>query len=463
MKTEKILVVDDDKGVLNSINNILTIRDYSVDLSESGEDAIDKIKQKEYDLVITDLMMQGMSGIDLLKEIKKICPKVIIILITAHATVDTVVEAIRLGAYDYVTKPFDDEELILRIERGLKTIKDEEEREFLRKHVEEKYSFDNIISRDSEMLKIFDQIKEIAETDATVLIFGETGTGKELIAKSIHFHSRRKEDPFVAIHCAALSETLLESELFGYEKGAFTGAFKQKKGRFELANGGTIFLDEIGDIPLVTQVKLLRVLQERQFERVGGTETLKVDIRLIGATNKDLKKQIAGGLFREDLFYRLNVFPMMLPPLREKKGDIPLLVDHFIKRINSRLNKKVESVSEPVLEKLLKYDWPGNIRELENILERAIIVNKSNVIEKIDIESISPKQEIKQPADIGEIENYKEFKEKILDSIEKQYLLKMLSKYNGDINTIISKMDISQRTLYNRIREYDINLKHFYY
>jgi DNA-binding NtrC family response regulator len=458
---EKILVVDDDEGVLNSINNILTVRDYFVDLANSGEEAVGIIKEGKYDLVITDLMMGGMSGMDLLKEIKIISPDTAVIVVSGHGTLEMAIECTKLGAYDFVPKPFNDEELALRIERGLKSIKDERERNFLRSQVEQKFSFDNIISKDYKMLKIFDQIKGIAETDTSVLILGETGTGKELIAKSIHFHSSRKNSPFVAIHCAALSETLLESELFGHEKGAFTGAFKQKEGKFEQANGGTVFLDEVGDIPLVTQVKLLRVLQEKTFERVGGTELIKTDIRILAATNRDLKKLISEGTFREDLFYRLNVFPVSVPPLRERKGDIPILIDYFLKQLNAKLNKDVKKVSEQALERLLKYSWPGNIRELENVLERGILVCKGEVIENSDLEleAVDSGQEKLVEEDI---ENYEEFRSKVLDNTEKSYFIRMLNKYNGDIDAVIKSMGISQRTLYNRVKEFGINLKMFY-
>lgn len=455
-REEKILVVDDDRAVLDSINDILTVRDYSVDLAISGEEALNKIKQTRYDLVLTDLMMKGISGLDLLKEIKNISPETVVIVITGHAAIETAIEAIKLGAHDYVPKPFNDEEIVLRIDRGLQNKRNEAERNRLRKEIEEKYSFDNIISKDPKMLTIFDQILEVSETDANIIIFGETGTGKELIAKSIHYHSHRKDAPFVAIHCAALTDTLLESELFGHEKGAFTGAFKQKKGRFEQANGGTIFFDEVGDIPLVTQIKLLRVLQEREFERVGGTEILKTDIRIITATNKDLNKLIKDGLFREDFYYRLNVFPIALPPLRDRKEDIPLLCQHFQKLLNQRLGKNIEKFSENVMEKLFNYHWPGNVREMENVLERAFLINKGNVIEHIELMPSVLKEEIKVA---GEVEDYKEFQKNILDPIEKEYLIKIINKYTGDVDTIINKMGISKRTFYNRLKEYGIILK----
>lgn len=453
---EKILVVDDDRAVLDSISDILTVRDYSVATASSGEEALNKIKSAVYDLLVTDLMMQGMSGLDLLKEVKKISPETIVIVISGHGTVEVAIEATKLGAYDFVPKPFSDEEILLRVNRGLEYRRNDIERNLLYKQIEEKYSFNNIISRDPKMKAIFDQILGIAQTDATVIIYGETGTGKELIANAIHVSSHRKNKPFIAIHCAALSETLLESELFGHEKGAFTGAFKEKKGRFELADGGTIFLDEIGDIPLITQVKLLRVLQEKNFERVGGTETIKTDIRIITATNKNLTKLIQRGSFREDLYYRINVFPIQIPPLRERRNDIPLLAEDFIKQCNKRLNKNIEKVEEDVLQKMMEYQWPGNVRELENAIERAVLVNKDNIIK--DMKFI-PSMPLQEPKTVEEAEDYKEFYSKVLSPIEKQYFIKMIDKYKGNIDTVISKMGISKRTFYNRIQEHEIDLK----
>lgn len=453
---EKILIVDDDRAVLNSISDALTVRNYSVDTATNGEEALNKTKSISYDLVITDLMMKEISGLDLLKEIKRISPDTIVIVISGYGTLETAIEATKLGAYDFVPKPFTDEEILLRINRGLEYRRKDLERNLLQQQIKEKYSFNNIISKDPKMLKIFDQIIEIAQTDVTVLIFGETGTGKELIANAIHYNSHRKDKPFVAIHCAALSETLLESELFGHEKGAFTGAFKQKKGRFELADGGSIFLDEVGDIPLVTQVKLLRVLQKKEFERVGGTETIKTDIRIIAATNKDLTGLIKNGSFREDFYYRLNVFPIYLPPLRERREDIPLLIDNFIKQSSKKFKKNVEGVSEDSLKKMFEYPWPGNVRELENVLERAILVTKDKIIKDISFAPTAPLQKQKT---IYEVENYKDFYTEIIGPIEKEYLINMIHKYKGDIDAVIAKMGISKRTFYNRLQEYNIDLK----
>jgi DNA-binding NtrC family response regulator len=452
---ENILVVDDDKAVLESTKDMLSVRNYSVDTANSGEEALSKVKASSYDLIITDLMMVGMDGLDLLKEVKKISPDTIVIVISGYGTMDIAIEATKLGAYDFVPKPFNEEEMLLRINRGLEFRRREIERNTLLKQIEERYSFNNIISKEPSMHKIFDQIVDIAQTDATVIIFGETGTGKEMIANAIHYNSHRKDKPFVPVHCAALSETLLESELFGHEKGAFTGAFKQKKGRFEIADGGTVFLDEVGDIPLVTQVKLLRVLQEKTFERVGGTELTRTDIRIITATNKDLLSLIKLGTFREDFYYRLNVFPINLPPLRERRNDIPLLAQHFIKNHNQKLGKNIQGISEEAMKSILNYPWPGNIRELENVIERAILTTKSDTIKEIGFISSS---EIKQASASDEIEDYKGFYEKNMNPIEKEYYLKLIRKYNRDVDIIIQKMGISKRTFYNRVKEFGIDL-----
>jgi DNA-binding NtrC family response regulator len=453
---EKILVVDDDKAVLDSTSDMLSVRNYYTDTASSGEEALNKVKTVTYDLVITDLMMVGMDGIELLKEIKKLSPDTVVIVISGYGSMEIAIEATKLGAYDFIPKPFNEDEMLLRINRGLESRRRELERNILLKQIEEKYSFNNIISKESSMRKIFDQIVDISQTDATVIIFGETGTGKEMIANAIHYNSHRKDKPFIPVHCAALSETLLESELFGHEKGAFTGAFKQKKGRFELADGGTIFLDEVGDIPLVTQVKLLRVLQEKTFERVGGTELIRTDIRIITATNKDLLSLIKTGTFREDLYYRLNVFPINLPPLRERKNDIPLLVEHCIKNQNQKLGKNIKGISEESMKNMLNYSWPGNIRELENVIERAMLTAKEDLIRDINFIAAIEKQHQTINEDI---EDYKNFYKNIMGPVEKDYFIQLIKKYKGDVDTIIEKMGISKRTFYNRIKEFEIDLE----
>jgi DNA-binding NtrC family response regulator len=452
---EKILVVDDDVQLLDTLYDTLTMHDFLVSKASNGEEALEKMQTTSYDLVITDVMMENIDGITLLKEIKKNFPDVLVIVVSGHGGIDVVIEATRAGAYDFIPKPFSSKEIILRVEKGLEYKRKELERDLLNKRVKEKYSFNNMISKNSTMINIFNQTEDIAQSDATVLIIGETGTGKELIANAIHCNSRRKDKPFVVINCAAISETLLESELFGHEKGAFTGAFKQKKGRFEIADGGTVFLDEVGDVPLSIQVKLLRILQQKEFERVGGTDKLTTDIRVIAATNRNLSKLIEDGLFREDLFYRLNVFPVQLPPLRDRKEDIPILAEHFIKNFNQRHSTNIETISKEALEQMLNYSWPGNIRELENVLERAALVTKTSTIENMQFMAAVP---AKKTTKI-EVENYKEFCEKVLASMEKEYLIDLIRKYNKDVGVVIAKMQISKKTFYNRINEYGIDLK----
>jgi DNA-binding NtrC family response regulator len=453
---EKILVVDDDPALLETINDILMVRNYPVDTATSGEEAIAKANSTSYDLVVTDIMMSGMSGLILLQELKKLDPNIIVIVISAHGKLEVAIEATKLGAYDFIPKPFSDDEILLRINRALEFRRGAIERDLLQKKVEDKYSLNNIISRNPAMRALFDQVNEIAQTDATVIILGETGTGKELFANAIHYYSHRKNMPFISLHCAALSETLLESELFGHEKGAFTGAFKQKKGKFEIADGGTLFLDEVGDIPLSTQVKLLRILQEKEFERVGGTDIIKANIRIIAATHKNLLKAIKESTFREDFYYRLNVFPLNIPPLRERINDIPLLVDHFIKESNKKFNKNIESVSENIMKKLMDYHWPGNIRELENIIERAVLSTKDNVINNIQLSQTTVIDKIEV---LEEIEDYKEFCEKVIDPLEKRYFINTINIYKGEVETIIAKMGISRRTFYSRLKDFNIDLK----
>lgn len=457
MYKEKVLVVDDDENFRTLIRTPLTKEGYYVQTIESGDKAIEKIKETYFDLVLTDLVMGGFNGIDLLKEIKIISPETVVIMITAHASLQTAIEATKLGAYDYIEKPCSVEELLLKVHHGLERKRSDSELKRLKEEVGEKYEFCNIISKNSHMQEIFRVIEQISQTDITVLITGETGTGKELVARSIHFNSPRKDKPFMVVNCAALTETLLESELFGHEKGAFTGAFKQKLGRFELAEGGTVFLDEVGDIPMPTQVRLLRVLQEREFERVGGTEIIKCNIRVIGASNKQLEKLIDTGKFREDLFYRLNVFPIFLPPLRDRKDDIPLLAMHFLKKYTKEQNKQIDSISPDAINILVNYDWPGNIRELENVMERATLMEAENVLQKVGLEkqiqSISSR---KEGHIIDTALNYKEYMKNITAEAERKYIVGLLKRCEGNIRMTAQKADLDRKTIYRKIKEYGI-------
>ena len=378
---KSILLVDDDKAFRTLTGQLLEDHGYAVTACADAAEGLEKLREHYYDLVLSDLMMEGMSGLDFLTKIKAAYPQKMVLMITGYASIDSAVQAMKQGAYDYVTKPVSNDELLFKVRKALDEKSRQDELIWLRDQVVSQYSFANIIGKSSAMQKVFSLIRLVADSNTTVLLTGETGTGKELVAKAVHFNSSRKDKPFVAVNCAALPQTLLESELFGHEKGAFSGAIKQKAGRFELANGGTLFLDEIGDIPPETQVKLLRVLEEREFERIGGTETIQTDIRIISATNKNLTQEIEQENFRQDLYFRLNVMPIHLPPLRDRLEDIPLLVDSFIKRFSEEKNKKVDSISPTAMNMLLSYHWPGNVRELLNVIERAVLLTRSNQIE----------------------------------------------------------------------------------
>jgi two-component system, NtrC family, response regulator len=384
---ETILVVDDEKNYLLVLSAVLEEEGYEVLTALSGPEAIEIQKASDIDLVLTDMKMPAMDGIDLLERIKAYDPDVPVIIMTAHGTVDKAVEAMQKGAYTYILKPFDNDRLILYVKKAMALFQVVKENRRLRSVVESQYRFGNIIGKSKAIRDVFDTIQKVAPSNASVLIEGESGTGKELVAKAIHFNSPRRELPFVAVNCSALAEGLLESELFGHEKGAFTGAISSKKGRFELAHGGTLFLDEIGELSANLQVKLLRVLQEKVFERVGGVRPITVDIRVIAATNKNLKDEMRAGRFREDLYYRLDVVHIVIPPLRERGEDIRLLVDHFIAKYagERKLSAPVKGVTQDVDRLFYEYSWPGNVRELENVIERAMILCPTDIISDRDL------------------------------------------------------------------------------
>jgi DNA-binding NtrC family response regulator len=376
----KVLIVDDEKLMRVSLEKQLKKEGFFVKSMKTAGEALNHIKNEDYDVIVSDLRLPGLDGIEFLREIKGVSQKTIVIIMTAYGTVENAVTAMREGAFDYVCKPFSTDELIIKLERALNYIKATSEVTRLRSEIQELYGRDNIIGKSEAMMKILDTVKTISERETTVLIQGESGTGKELIASAIHYNSSRKDNPFVKLSCAALNKEILESELFGHEKGAFTGAIKTKRGRFELADGGSIFLDDVDDIPIEMQVKLLRVLQEREFERVGGEETISVDVRLICATKKDLASLVKQGKFREDLYYRLNVVAIIIPPLMERKEDIPLLINYFIKKYSKYLNISEPDISQEALGILMKYNWQGNIRELENVVEHALVFSSANEI-----------------------------------------------------------------------------------
>ena len=384
---ETILIVDDEKNYLTILSAVLEDEGFEVLTALGGREALEIHKTSDLDLIVTDMKMPAMDGIELLEHIKSVDPDLPIIMMTAHGTIDKAVEAMQKGAYSYILKPFDNERLIIYVKKAISMYQVVKENRRLRDAVESQYRFGSIIGKSKKMRDIFDTIQKVASAAATVLIEGESGTGKELVARSIHFNSPRREKPFVAVNCSALAENLLESELFGHEKGAFTGAVATKKGRFELADGGTLFLDEIGELSQNLQVKMLRVLQEKVFERVGGVRTISVDIRIIAATNKELQQEMLAGRFRDDLYYRLNVVHIALPPLKERQEDIRILVNHFIKKYASERESAVPviGVDQEVDRLFYDYSWPGNIRELENVIERVMILSPNEIIRVTDL------------------------------------------------------------------------------
>ena len=452
-----IMVIDDEPLMRMTVQDALAAEGFGVMTAETGRKGIDLFKNKHVDVLITDLRLPDMDGIEILKEVKAVNPAIQVILITAFGSIDSAVNAMKEGASDYLTKPFAMDKLLLIIKRILRMKQLEEENVSLRKKVEERYGLEGLVGKSPQMLKLYELIETVAQTDTTVLISGESGTGKELAANAIHFQSPRKKGPFVKVNCAALPETLLESELFGHEKGAFTGALRQRKGRFEMADGGTLFLDEIGDISLGVQVKLLRVLQERQFERVGGNETLSVDVRLICATQKDLKDEIRKGAFREDLYYRLNVVPIALPPLRERREDVLLLADHFIDKFSKKMGKEITGLTGDAKTLLLKYPFPGNIRELENMLERAIALIKGKVIQAEDL----PDELCGQPSSIQDVCNRIRGSKPLASAtklFEKEYIQSVLEKTQGKKGQAADTLGISRKSLWEKIKELEIEI-----
>ncbi|MEJ2636260.1 MAG: sigma-54 dependent transcriptional regulator [Calditrichia bacterium] len=452
MKT-RILIVDDEVDALDLMEELFLKHGYETFTARNGVEALESIREKEPDILISDMVMPEMDGIKLLDTVSKKHSDVSVIMITAHGTIETAVEAMKKGAKDYILKPLRLDEILAKVETISQLKSLIKENQYLREKLSQKYNFNNIIGKNRKMLELFDLVKDIAKTNSTVLITGESGTGKELIANAIHFNSDRIKKPFVKVNCAVLAENLLESELFGHVKGAFTGAIRDKLGRFELANGGTIFLDEIGDISANMQLKLLRVLQEGEFERVGGTETLKVDVRIIAATNRDLSEMMKKGEFRQDLYYRLNVIPLEVPPLRERRDDIPLLITHFLEKFNKQFSKKIDVIEDDAMECLQHYGWPGNIRELENLVERAIVLNKTGRITVKDFPHYVVHQN-DQP-DI-ELDTDKPLTD-IVDNYEKQIILKALRENNFNKLRTAEKLGIHRSTFMSKLKKYDIN------
>jgi len=440
----KVLVVDDDRNLLDLLKMRLESANYEVVTALSEEDAIKAVKSQVVDLSIVDLQLAHQDGISLMEEFHLILPDIPVIILTAYGSIESAVEAMKKGAYSYLTKPFEPQDLLLQIERALENRRLNVEIKRLKGLLEERYDFTNIVARSEKMRRVLEIVSQIAKTESTVYIHGESGTGKELIAKAIHLASERKNKPFVAINCAALPEALLESELFGHEKGAFTGAVRSTKGLFTQAHQGTIFLDEIGDMPLSIQAKLLRALQERQFYPIGSEKPIEVDVRVIVATQKDLEGQVKQGLFREDLFYRIHVIPVHLPPLRERKEDIPLLVEHFLKKFSEQIKKEVKGLTPQAIQKLMLHEWPGNVRELENAVEYAVVMTQQDIItENLILQTNGTLSQ----------EPLKPLKE-ARDAYEKGYLIHLLEICEGNV-TKASKLAGKYRADF-----YDLMKKH---
>lgn len=446
----EILVIDDEESMCNFMEIMLAKEGYSVDTADCGRDGINLLKQKQYDLVIADLNMPEMSGIEVLKEIRSFKSDQEMIVMTAFASVDSAIEAMKQGAADYITKPFKIDEIKLIIEKSINRRELVRENKNLRKQLKGDHSFDKFIGKSESVVKLKSLTAQVASSDSTVLIRGESGTGKDLIARAIHHHSPRAAGPFVTINCGAIPENLLESELFGHRKGSFTGAIKDKEGLFKTADGGTIFLDEIGNTSIAIQVKLLRVLEDKIILSLGDTVPIQVDVRLVAATNADLEKDVKAGLFRADLYYRLNVIPIMIPPLRERRDDISLLVDYFIKSCCFRMKTPVKELSSRAMEMLVAYNWPGNVRELENTIERAVLLNKGLHLDVSDLPdnlSKPPKEAVVSEGDPAS---------PTLESIEKAYIHFVMSQAEGKKSKAAKILGIDTSTLYRKIERYDL-------
>jgi DNA-binding NtrC family response regulator len=444
-KRFKILVVDDEAVIRDSFKDWLTELGYDVLLAENGSDALQVIRQKQPDIAFIDLVMPSMDGIEVLKKARELSSKTGCVIMTAYGGILTAITSMKEGAFDYIEKPFCPGKVELLIGKIIEHQNIKQENILLHNKLDERFSFENIIYKSAVMQRVIELVKAVAKSNATVLITGESGTGKELIAKAIHNCSYRHNKPFIAISCAALPENILESELFGHEKGSFTGAHAQRKGKFEVADKGTLFMDEIGDMSANIQVHLLRVLEEKEFTRVGGNEVIKVDVRLISATNKDMKQEVSCGKFREDLYYRLNVVNIELPALRDRKEDIPLLAEHFLRRFSVENQKEIDGLDSGAMDVLLKYDWPGNVRELENVIERAVILSKSSSIYSADLllEENGVLPDEKKLSTISEI--------------EKKHILNILKECKGNYSKTAAVLGISRMTLYNKIKSYGIS------
>ena len=444
MQSTKILIVDDELIIRESLADWLERDGHNIETAASGEDALIKIKNTHFNIIILDIKMDGLNGLDVLKQVKKYDPEVDVIMITAYGSVSTAIDAMKNGACDYLMKPFDPEELGLLIEKTIDHQAQIQETQFLREEYKEQTRFESMIGQSVSMQKTFNMIRDVAPMESTVLITGETGTGKGLAAKAIHTQSLHLKGPFVVVNCGAIPEHLMESELFGYQKGAFTDARETKKGRLELAHGGTLFLDEIGEISMRMQIDLLRVLDDRIFYRLGGTQPIEVDFRVIAATNRNLEEAIKDGKFREDLYYRLNVISFKMPTLRERKDDIPILAKHFLYRFAQETNKFVDRISREAIDEMMLYEWPGNVRELENAIERSVVMSKGRELIPEYLPILKP---ILQ----------RDFLGTTLKDVEKNHILTILEKNQWNITKSSKILGIDRSTIYSKIKRYNLN------
>jgi DNA-binding NtrC family response regulator len=456
-----ILVVDDQEAHCALMRSALVAAGYPVLTAASGEQALERVRAGSIGLVLTDQQMPGMSGLELLHALHELRPHLPVIIVTAHGTVATAVDAMRAGAVDFIQKPFTPEELLLVVRRVMERQELVEEVRSLRERVGDPYRFENILSKSPRMLEIFEMIRNLADLDTTVLITGETGTGKECVAHAIHHHSHRRDQRFVRINCGALTETLLESELFGHERGAFSGAIQARRGKFEYAAGGTLLLDEIGDISPVMQVKLLRVLQEKEIQRVGGNDTIHVDVRILATTNKDLERAVADGSFRADLFYRLNVVRIVLPPLRERMEDVPLLAEHFLKTFAEKSGRHVLQLGPKAMDQLLAYHWPGNVRELGNVIERAAALSQGDVIHAMEIPrpmaAMAGETRSSYPLNLP----FKDGRAQAIAEYERAYLSECLRRFQGNVAQCAQYCGVDNKTFYRKMQDYGLDKRDF--
>ena len=454
MIPKRILIVDDEESFRHMLSVILIKEGYEVEASSNGEEGLQKAAASPFDHILCDIRMPRMDGLEFLREVKKAGGQAPVIMMSAYGTMDTAIEAMKLGAYDYISKPFKPDEILLTLRKAEEREQLRRENQLLRKQVGKEYSFENIVSKNEKMQKIFDVIKKVSQYKSTVLITGESGTGKELVARALHYNSERSQGPFIAVNCGAIPENLLESELFGHAKGAFTDAIRTKKGLFEEADGGTLFLDEIGDLPGQLQVKLLRVLQDGEIRRIGESKPIQIDVRIVAATVKDLAKEVNEGHFREDLFYRLNVLPIHIPPLRERKEDIPLLLHHFIGKYNQAMSKNVAGVDHTAMDSLMNYKWYGNVRELENTVERAIVLSEEK---NIELENLPVEiQNVREESQMETVPDEEYSIKKASKALEISLIIKALKKTKGNHTHAARLLEISHRALLYKIKEYGI-------